>query len=54
MGGVDVVYDAVGGDTWAEAGFQGHAPPAGGHFLVIGFASGDIPMPEINCQPPRL
>lgn len=43
--GVDVVYDCVGGD---------HAEPAvralkwGGRFLVVGFASGDIPRLPLN------
>lgn len=43
--GVDVVYDAVGGDLALEA-FRGLAWH--GRFLVIGFASGDIPQMPAN------
>jgi NADPH2:quinone reductase len=38
--GVDVVYDPVGGD-YAEPALRGMA--WNGRYLVIGFASGDIP-----------
>ena len=40
LGGVDVVYDAVGGGV-AKAAFRAIRP--GGRYLVIGFASGEIP-----------
>ncbi len=40
LGGVDVVYDAVGGAA-AKAAF--HAIRPGGRYLVIGFASGEVP-----------
>tara|TARA_R110002124_G_C8837543_1_gene505249 strand:+ start:122 stop:1081 length:960 start_codon:yes stop_codon:yes gene_type:complete len=40
LGGVDVVYDAVGGGA-AQAAFRAIRP--GGRYLVIGFASGEIP-----------
>ncbi|WP_281823796.1 NADPH:quinone oxidoreductase family protein [Jannaschia rubra] len=40
LGGVDVVYDAVGGDA-AQAAFRAIRP--GGRYLVIGFASGTVP-----------
>ena len=43
--GVDVVYDPVGGKL-AEAALRAMAP--GGRFLVIGFASGDIPSIPLN------
>lgn len=43
--GVDVVYDPVGGKL-AEAALRGMAPE--GRFLVIGFASGDIPSIPLN------
>lgn len=43
--GVDVVYDPVGGD-FSEAALRAMAP--GGRFLVIGFASGDIPKIPLN------
>jgi NADPH2:quinone reductase len=44
-GGVDVVYDPVGGDL-AEAALRAIAP--GGRYLVIGFASGEIPRLRLN------
>lgn len=44
-GGVDVVYDPVGGET-TEAAFRSTA--WGGRHLVIGFASGDIPSVPAN------
>lgn len=44
-GPVDVVYDAVGG-TIGEAAFSALAPE--GRYLVIGFASGDIPKLKLN------
>ena len=44
-GGVDVVYDAVGGDLGAAA-FG--ALLQGGRFIVIGFASGDVPALKLN------
>lgn len=40
LGGADVVYDAVGGAA-AKAAFRATNP--GGRYLVIGFASGDVP-----------
>lgn len=43
--GVDVVYDCVGGDS-AEAALRAMAWQ--GRFLVIGFASGDIPKIPLN------
>jgi len=43
--GVDVVYDPVGGD-YAEAALRSTAWE--GRFLVIGFASGDIPKIPLN------
>ncbi|KAB2950615.1 MAG: NADPH:quinone oxidoreductase family protein [Rhizobiaceae bacterium] len=43
--GVDVVYDPVGGKL-AEAALRAMAPE--GRFLVIGFASGDIPSIPLN------
>ncbi|WP_068463006.1 NADPH:quinone oxidoreductase family protein [Hyphomicrobium sulfonivorans] len=43
--GVDVVYDCVGGDS-AEASLRAMAWQ--GRFLVIGFASGDIPKIPLN------
>jgi NADPH2:quinone reductase len=42
---INVVYDAVGGDTGA-AGLRALAPE--GRFLVIGFASGTVPEPKLN------
>ena len=45
LGGVDVVYDAV-GDAAGEAAFR--AMNAGGHFLVIGFAGGRPPVLPLN------
>lgn len=44
-GPVNVVYDAVGG-ALGEAAMRALAPE--GRFLVIGFASGDIPKPRAN------
>ncbi len=43
--GVDVVYDCVGGDS-TEAALRAMA--WGGRFLVVGFASGDIPKIPMN------
>ena len=43
--GVDVVYDCVGGDS-TEAALRAMA--WGGRFLVVGFASGDIPKIPLN------
>lgn len=43
--GVDVVYDCVGGET-AEPALR--ALRWGGRFLVVGFASGDIPKLPLN------
>ncbi len=40
IGGVDVVYDAVGGAA-AKAAFRAIRP--GGRYLVVGFASGEVP-----------
>lgn len=45
LGGVDVVYDAL-GDAAGEAAFR--AMNAGGHFLVIGFAGGRPPVLPLN------
>lgn len=45
LGGVDVVYDAVGGDL-AEPALRGLKPR--GRFLVVGFASGTIPKLPLN------
>lgn len=45
MGGVDVVYDAIGG-TLAEGAMR--ALRTDGRFLIIGFASGDIPTLKPN------
>jgi NADPH2:quinone reductase len=44
-GGVDMVYDPVGGD-YAEHALRACAP--GARYLVIGFASGDIPHLRAN------
>lgn len=44
-GGVDVVYDCVGGDL-AEPSLR--ALNWGGRYLVVGFASGDIPAIPLN------
>jgi NADPH2:quinone reductase len=44
-GGVDMVYDPVGGD-YAEAALRATAP--GGRYLVIGFAAGEIPQFRLN------
>jgi NADPH2:quinone reductase len=43
--GVDIVYDCVGGDS-TEAALRAMA--WGGRFLVVGFASGDIPKVPMN------
>jgi NADPH:quinone reductase len=43
--GVDVVYDPVGG-SYAEPALRSLA--AGGRYLVIGFASGEIPKIALN------
>jgi NADPH:quinone reductase len=43
--GVDVVYDAVGGD-YAEPALRSMA--WGGRYLVVGFAAGDIPKIPLN------
>ena len=40
LGGADVVYDAVGGESFTAAM---RATNPGGRILVIGFASGDVP-----------
>lgn len=45
MGGVDLIYDAVGGDT-GEAAFRALNP--GGRFLAIGFAGGRPPVLPLN------
>ncbi len=45
LGGVDVVYDPVGGD-YAEPAFRALRP--GGRHLVIGFAAGSIPKLALN------
>lgn len=45
MGGVDVVFDPVGGDL-TERAFRAINP--GGRHLVVGFASGDIPALPFN------
>ncbi|MEN0060787.1 MAG: NADPH:quinone oxidoreductase family protein [Myxococcota bacterium] len=45
MGGVDVVYDPVGGD-YAETALRRLRPD--GRFLVIGFAAGSIPKIGLN------
>ena len=45
LGGVDVVYDAV-GDPMATAALR--ALRAGGRFLVIGFAAGEVPVFKAN------
>lgn len=45
LGRIDVVYDAVGG-TMGEAALRALSPE--GRFLVIGFASGDVPKPRAN------
>jgi NADPH2:quinone reductase len=44
-GGVDLVYDPVGGD-YAEPALRACAP--GSRYLVIGFASGEIPKFRLN------
>ena len=45
LGGVDVVYDAVGGAAFTEA-FRACRP--GGRLLPIGFASGEVPQIKAN------
>lgn len=45
LGGVDVVYDAVGGDAFTAAM---KATRPGGRILVIGFASGTVPEVKAN------
>ena len=45
LGGADVVYDAVGGDTF-KAAFRACNPEA--RLLPIGFASGDVPQIPAN------
>ena len=45
LGGADVVYDAVGGAA-AAAAFRAINP--GGRYLVIGFASGEVPSFALN------
>lgn len=45
LGGVDVLYDAVGGDLF-KAGFRACNPEA--RVLTIGFASGDVPQIPAN------
>jgi len=44
-GGVDMVYDPIGGD-YAEQALRAIAP--GGRYLVIGFAAGEIPKFRLN------
>jgi NADPH2:quinone reductase len=44
-GGVDMVYDPIGGD-YAEPALRAIAP--GGRYLVIGFAAGEIPKFRLN------
>jgi len=43
--GVDVIFDAVGGD-YTEQAFRAMAPM--GHYLVVGFASGFVPKIPLN------
>ena len=45
LGGVDVVYDAVGGDAF-RAAFRAMRPE--GRLIAIGFASGDVPQIPAN------
>ncbi|WP_417816647.1 NADPH:quinone oxidoreductase family protein [Tritonibacter scottomollicae] len=45
LGGADVVYDAVGGETW-KAAFRATNP--GGRLLPIGFAGGEVPQIPAN------
>ncbi|SFI60479.1 NADPH:quinone oxidoreductase family protein [Jannaschia pohangensis] len=45
LGGIDVVYDAVGGAA-AKSAFRATRP--GGRYIVIGFASGDVPVFPAN------
>ncbi|MCG7623057.1 NADPH:quinone oxidoreductase family protein [Epibacterium sp. Ofav1-8] len=45
LGGADVVYDAVGGDTWTAA-FRATNP--GGRLIPIGFAGGEVPQIPAN------
>jgi NADPH2:quinone reductase len=45
LGGIDLVYDAVGGDL-SEIALRALRP--GGRFIVIGFASGTIPKIPLN------
>jgi NADPH2:quinone reductase len=45
IGGVDVVYDAIGGD-FTESALRGLRP--GGRLIVIGFAAGSIPRIALN------
>ena len=45
LGGVDVVYDAV-GDPMATAALRSLRP--GGRFLIIGFAAGEVPVFKAN------
>lgn len=45
LGGVDVVYDAV-GEPMATAALRATKP--GGRFLVIGFAAGEVPVFKAN------
>ena len=45
LGGVDVVYDAVGGDAF-KAAFRAMRPE--GRLITIGFASGDVPQIPAN------
>ena len=45
LGGVDVAYEAVGGDLW-EACFRAANPEA--RLLAIGFASGEVPQIKAN------
>jgi NADPH2:quinone reductase len=45
LGGVDVLYDAVGGDAF-DAAFRAMRP--GGRVLIVGFASGRVPEVKLN------
>ncbi len=45
LGGADVVYDPVGGDLFKPA-FSACKPEA--RYILIGFASGDVPKPRAN------
>ncbi|NIZ14795.1 NADPH:quinone oxidoreductase family protein, partial [Phaeobacter sp. HF9A] len=45
LGGADVVYETIGGETWTAA-FRATNP--GGRLLPIGFASGEVPQIPAN------